>query len=137
MSSLTLRTAIKNYITSQNPSYELYDLTDHYDSRNFPNQDDFLAIDFVASDEALVQLPDCYREEGRINIALMYKKKKDIGAKLTAIESIRAQFRGERVGNILIENVGTPKTGNDAIKFPGSYTSVLFYIDYYFDFEKG
>lgn len=135
MSSDTVRDKFKEYLGDENQALTIYDLSEHYDSKNFPKEDEFLAVDFLVSDERQIQIPNDFREEGRILVHYMYKKKGDLSSILAKVEPIRAQFRGKRVNGLGVDNVGTPKTGNDSLKLAGVYTAVTFYVDYYFDFQ--
>lgn len=149
MSSVAVRTAIKNFITSGAPSEILIDLSAGWqDFKKFLAdagvQPDaaWLGIEFQGDDEIPVALAATndqgkYREFGVIHLHVASIAKIGAGdAILTRAEALRDLFRGARIGSILIESVQPANFGLGAtLDFEGGYMSASFLVAYQKDLD--
>ena len=147
MSSLNVRTAILNFLTTEIPGENLIDLTADFEelskllSRSGVGQDeDWLGVQFLAYEEIPVDILSTndtgkYREEGIVVLHVVAVAK--IGghnAILSRAETIRNKLRGQRIGSIIVESVSPPNFGTGVtLSFEGGYTAAVINVDYKFD----
>jgi len=149
MSSLYVRTQIKDYIGDNAPAETLIDLTSAFqeikelvEDNGITSNDPWLGIEFVGDDEVPITIPATndtgkYRESGVVFIHVVGTAKLGAGdALLQRGETLRNLFRGKRIGEIIVESV-TPMNFNagSTLQFEGGYMSGSFLISYQRDLE--
>ena len=144
MSSLAVRTAIKSFITTNNPTENFIDLSGQYATieeliadNGLTPDDPWLGLEFIGSDEQPITLAATndegkYRESGAIYFHVVDVAKLGVSDSILArAEAIRDTFRGQRIGDILIESVSPPNFGNGAtLNFEGGYMAASFFVAY-------
>jgi hypothetical protein len=147
MSSLYVRTEIKNFFTTEAPTENLIDLTAEFDemedlveSAGITVDDPWVGIQFLSYEEIPVDILSTndtgkYRETGTILIHIVdVAKKGGYSDILIRAEAIRDKFRGRRIGPILIEAVSPPNFGQGiTLSFEGGYTAAVVNIEYKYD----
>lgn len=147
MSSVTVRTAIKQFLTDNASGESVVDLSGDFqdfkqllaDAGVQPDAP-WLGVEFIGDDEVPIALAATnvlgkYREFGSVYFHIADVAK--IGcsdAILTRGEVLRDLFRGSRIGSILIESVTPINFGRGAtLDFEGGYMSGSFLIAYQMD----
>jgi hypothetical protein len=143
MSSSTVRTAIKDFIESELTSEVLIDLTaefellndllDRYDAKGR----DWLGIQFISNPEEPIGLAadnqqGMYLEDGVIYLHVVDVAYLGVASSILArAETIRNKFRGQRIGDIIIEATSPPNFEAGAtLQFEGGYTACSILISY-------
>jgi hypothetical protein len=144
MSSQYVRDSIIAFIGTEIPGEKLVDFTaefeelsDFLEYNNIGPGDNWIAVQFVGSEEIPVDVrgtntKGTYREIGLVHIHVVSVARlgghNDI---LTRAEAIRDKFRGQRIDTILIESVSPPNFGTGiALNFSGGYTAATFNIGF-------
>lgn len=144
MSSVFVRTEIKNYISTLAPTETLIDLSAQYDDiedmiedSGLTRMDKWLGIQFVGSDEVPIALGNAnsglYRESGVVYIHVVDVAKLGVADSILArAEVLRNLLRGQRIGGqIMIESVTPPNFSIGAtLSFEGGYQSASFLVSY-------
>lgn len=148
MSSLAVRTTIKNFITTEFPGEKLVDFTAQYaemkellQALNIGEEQDWLGIEFYGGEEEPITVPATndqgkYREEGAIEFHIVTVAQLGAGdTLLTRAEALRDRIRGQRIGLVTITSMTTPNTGAGAtLQFDGGFMSASFFASY--EYEK-
>lgn len=148
MSSLYARTQIENFITTNLPTENLIDLTGEYDNvkdlvakAGITGRDPWLGIQYVGSEEIPVTVDSnnsqgYYREVGVVYLHVVAVSQLGVaGVIIPRAEEIRKQFRGQRLGELVILGVSTPDFNDGAtLRFEGGYTAAAVRIEYRRDF---
>lgn len=149
MSSLSVRTAIKSFLSSNASGESVVDLSgDFQDFKQLLTeagvQPDapWLGLEFIGDDEipialAATNVQGKYREFGSIHLHICDVAKIGCGdAILTRGETLRDLFRGSRIGSILIESVTPLNFGRGAtLDFDGGFMSASFLVAYQKDID--
>lgn len=143
MSSSSVRTNIKNFIESEFPTEILIDLTAEFDMLNdlLDRYDakgrDWVGIQFISSPEEPIGLTadnqqGMYLEEGVVYLHIVDVAYLGVASSiLNRAESIRNKFRGQRIGDIVIEATSPPNFEAGAtLQFEGGYTACSILISY-------
>lgn len=141
MSSSTVRTTLKNFITS-NSAESVIDLTGEFENINkllqdegIGHNDDWVGIQFIGNDERPIGLAadnasGCYRETGSFFFHVVAKSKTSSKTRdniLPRIEALRNLLRGQNISGIIIEGVTPPNFESGAtLQFEGGYQSATF-----------
>lgn len=148
MSSLTVRTAIKSFITTNAPTEKLIDLTAEFQNlndlldSNSASNGPWLGIQFIGNAEEAVGLTanntqGKYLEDGVIYLHIVDLASLGIANSiLTRAEALRDLFRGQRIGDITIRAVAPANfEAGGTLQFESGYTaaSVLIAYDRRFD----
>lgn len=145
MSSSYVRTELKNFITTNIPSeINVVDLTGEYENlRNvlaksgINHTNNWLGLQFIANEEEVITLAagndaGKYREFGALYLHIVSPAQ--IGVVdiiLPRTETIRNAFRGQRIGDILIQSVTPPNFEAGAtLQFEGGYQSASVIVTY-------
>lgn len=149
MSSLSVRTAIKSFLTTNASGEKQVDLTsDFQDFKELltdsgVSQDaPFLGLQFIGDDEIPIALAATndqgkYRESGAIFFHVATVAKIGNGdSLLTRGEALRNLMRGRRIGSILIQSVTPMNFDSGAtLAFEGGYMSGSFLASYIYDLD--
>lgn len=149
MSSVYVRTQIKNFITANVPSETIIDLTAQYqeiakllNNASLSMKDPWLGIQFIGADETPVSVQatnttGLYRETGAIYLHIVEATSPNLVDNILArSEALRDALRGQRIGDIIIESVDPPNFENGAtLEFEGGYTSASVVVGYYRDLK--
>ena len=145
MSSSYVRTELKNFITASIPSEDkVVDLTGEYDNlrkvlakNSINHTDNWLGLQFIANDEEVVTLSagnnaGKYREFGALYLHVVSPAQIGVAdVILPRTEIIRNTFRGQRIGDILIQSVTPPNFESGAtLQFEGGYQSASVIVTY-------
>lgn len=144
MSSLNVRTKVKNFITTNAPTEKLIDLTARFEEIKELIEDEglvhdspWLGIEFIAGDEIPITVPATntqgkYRETGAlyfhvVGLAVLGS----VDTILARGEALRNLLRGQRIDDIIIESV-TPLNfdAGATLRFQGGYISASFLASY-------
>ena len=147
MSSKYVRDQIEQFITDNLTNETLVDVTAEFDdlekflaTQGVTYEDDWLGIQYIGSDELPVSVfannsNGKYRETGALFLHVVEPArnaaKDDI---LDRSEIIRDAFRGQRIGDVVVEGV-TPINFESAatLQFEGGFTSASVVVNYYYD----
>lgn len=146
MSSSYVRSQVKNFITNSSGE-RLIDLTARFDDiremikkEGLTPSDPWLGITFLGDSELPVSLTakndqGLYREMGQIFLHVVAEARLGVGDSLVQRgEILRNLFRGSRIGDVVIEEVGTLNTGSGAaLEFESGYIAGTISIGYYRD----
>lgn len=147
MSSIYVRTQIKTFLSINAATETVVDLSGQYEemqdllnNEGLIPDDKWVGIQFMGSDEVPVSIMannavGKYRETGVIHIHTIDIAKLGVAdAILTRAEALRDLFRGQRIGNILIESV-TPVNfdAGAALKFEAGFMCGSFMMSYRYD----
>jgi len=147
MSSLTVRTTINTFLTTNFPTETIIDLSgDYLDMEDLiaeagiTRDDPWIGLQFSGNEEIPVDIlatndAGTYRESGSIFIHVVDIAKSGVqNAILSRVELIRNKLRGQRIGSLVIEAVSPANFGNGvSLSFEGGYTSATINIDYHLD----
>ena len=148
MSSVAVRTKIKQYLTNEFPSEKqsdlsggFFDIYTHLAEGGIQTNGPWLGLQFLGGDEVPVTVGSNgtkgkYREDGAVYIHVV-----DIASPsardsiLGRAEALRSKFRGRRIDeDILIQSVTPPSFEAGAtIDFEAGYISASFIIEYSYD----
>lgn len=149
MSSMYVRTQIKDFLATNAPTEDVVDLTAAFDDfkqlladSNIQPEAPFLGLQFQGDDEIPVALAATndqgkYRETGAIYLHVADSAQLGVGdSLLTRGEVLRNLFRGRRIGAIIIESV-TPMNFDlgATLEFEGGYMSGSFLMSYQRDLD--
>lgn len=138
MSSIYVRDEVKSFFVSDIPTETIVlDLTgewsdfEEYLRSNGVNYDTpWVGLQFIGNDEVPISLTannskGCYRETGIVYIHVVEPASLTSGnAIVTRAETIRKAFRGQRIGDMLIESVSPVNTERGGtLEFDGGYVS--------------
>ncbi len=144
MSSTTVRSAIKTFLTTNAPTVKVSDLSggwldimDHLAGDSIGPADDWIGLQFLGNDEVPVTVGAInnsgkYRESGAIYIHVVGVAKTGVrDSILSRAETLRTLFRGQRIGGITINSV-TPVNFElgATIEFEAGFISGSFILDY-------
>jgi hypothetical protein len=151
MSSLNVRTEIKNYFSAELPGEVLIDWTSEerplgaiLQENSLDHNDSFYAIQFIGSDEEPIAIASntnqgCYRETGAIYFHVVVPSGR-IGGQTAAerllpkAEALRDILRGARINGVVIESVTPPNTEAGAtLEFEQGFMSASVIAAYYYD----
>lgn len=149
MSSVYVRTEIKNFIATEFPLEKVIDLSGQYetmdqiiDNEGLAPDDPWLGIEFIANDEVPITVPATnsqgrYREDGAVYFHIVeVASLGNSGTILSRGESLRNKLRGQRIGQIIVESITPLNFGSGAtLQFEGGYTSASFVLSYQRDLE--
>jgi len=149
MSSSYVRTQIKNFIVANAPTESLVDLTGQYaeledllTDNSIPPNDPWLGVQFIGDDEIPITIGSNnvagkYRETGAVYIHVVDIAKLGVSDTILArAEVLRDSFRGQRIGDILIDSVGTPNfEAGAALHFEDGFMSCSFLMSYQRDLD--
>lgn len=144
MSSVYVRNQIKSFIGSNLATENLIDLTGEYrdiedviDGASLDYKDPWLGIQFTGSSDQPINVgannvTGLYREIGVIMLHVVSMAKATATTDiLTRAETIRDAFRGQRINDIVIEEVTTPNFEQGAtLDFESGYVSATVIISY-------
>lgn len=143
MSSSSVRTAIKNFITAQFPAEKLIDLTAEFDllndllGRYNAKGGPWVGLQFISNPEEPISLTadntqGMYLEDGVIYLHIVDVAYLGVASSLLSrAEAIRTKFRGQRIGDITIEATTPPNFEAGAtLQFEGGYTACSVLISY-------
>ena len=147
MSSLAVRTAVRQFLTDNIPAETVVDITGHFEDLRQLLADagvqpdaPWLGLDFSSDGEEPVSLTadntrGLYREYGLIQLHVCALAKIGAGADLeTRGEALLNLFRGRRIGNIIVERVSPINTGPGAtLEFDAGYVSGTVTAQYHYD----
>lgn len=147
MSSLAVRTLVKNFLTTNAPtehqvdfSAQYLDLPDLLEQEDLTVDDPWLGLQFVGGDEQPATLPATnvsgrYRETGVIYLHVVeVAKPQVIDSILARAETLRNLFRGQRIGTLLVESITPVVTDSGGtLELEGGFVSGSFLISYYYD----
>jgi hypothetical protein len=149
MSSAYVRTQFKNFIASNAPTEKVVDLsgqfaelTDVLTENSVGVNDTWLGIEFIGDDEVPITVGSNntqgkYRETGAVYIHVVDIAKLGVsGTILTRAETLRALFRGRKIGTIFVESV-TPVSfeSGATLQFENGYMSGSFILGYLSDLD--
>jgi hypothetical protein len=143
MSSSSVRTAITNFITTELSGETLIDLTAEFEylndllDRYNAKGDAWLGMQFIANPEEPIGLAadntqGMYLEEGLIYLHVVDVAYLGVASSLLSrAEAIRTKFRGQRIGDIVIEATSPPNfEAGGTLQFEGGYTACSVLISY-------
>lgn len=145
MSSQYVVNEITNFIANNIPSEsnvidlsgEYSEIQDFRDRYGLGFKDVWVGLQFIGNDEEPIGLSanngkGLYRENGSIFIHIVDIPSLGVANRIRSrAETIRNAFRGERIGDILIENVTPPNFEAGAtLQFEGGYTSASVIVSY-------
>lgn len=147
MSSSAVRTAILDFLDDESDETEIVDLTSQYEEikellTTLDIQPDvpWLGVQFIGYEEVPVSLSatndqGLYRETGAIYLHIVDIAQVGGGSSLlTRGEALRNLFRGQRIGDIVIESVSPMNFDRGAtLAFEGGYMSGSFIMVYHRD----
>lgn len=152
MSSITVRTLIKDFIAAQLPGEVLIDLSDEVgefkelveEAGLTYMEDRWLGIDFMGFDEYPVDIlatntTGCYREEGTIMLFVVEAMNTGNPPSprdkiLIRAESIMNAFRGMRISSLIVHRISPANFKSESnLGFEGGYTSAMVSIDFHND----
>lgn len=147
MSSLAVRTLIKNFLTAEAPTEKLVDLTGQIhevqnmlsDSGVGPD-DPWIGVQFVGADEVPSTTPATndqgkYWESGAVYIHVVGVASLGISDSILGrAENLRNLFRGRRIGAMFIDSV-TPINfdAGAALRFESGYIAGAFILGYRYE----
>lgn len=151
MSSLHVRTQIKNFLAAEAPTESVIDLTSLFqeikeliEDSGLGEEDPWLGVQFIGDDEIPVGLYATnevgkYRETGAIYFHVVSVAKLGNGdSLLTRGEALRDLLRGRRIGSVVIESVSPMNFDSGAtLQFEGGWMSGSFIVGYQMDLELG
>lgn len=145
MSSKDTRTQIVDYLalnsaeTIVDISGEFRELTDVAIANSIGPDDNWIAIQFIGSDEEPISIEaKCYREFGSIFFHVIAPIQINVinANILDRAESLRSILRGKRINDIVIESVAPLNTeAGTTLEFDNGFTSGTFFINYYRDIK--
>lgn len=144
MSSLAVRTAIFNFISSVAPTENVIDLSGQYaeiqdliEEAGLAYDDPWLGVQFIGNDDVPITVganndTGMYRETGGIYIHVIGVAKLGVaGSILSRGEALRDAFRGMRIGEILIDGMTPINFDTGAtVRFSGGYIGASFLVSY-------
>lgn len=146
MSSSYVRDQVKAFITANLIAQEpnIIDLTGEFESirdlvarYGLSHGDNWLGLQFIGSEELPISVSStntkgCYREIGAIYLHIVAQAKLGVANGILArSEIIRNTFRGQRIGDIVIEGVTPPNFEDGAtLEFDGGYTAASVILNY-------
>jgi hypothetical protein len=150
MSSLTVRTLLKDFIATKLPAEVLIDLSDEVGEFQELVEaagleytvDKWLGIDFIGFDEYPVDIlatntTGCYREDGTVMLFIVEPMNSTGSPRdkiLIRAESIMNAFRGERISSLIIHRISPANFKAESnVSFEGGYTSAMISIDFHND----
>ena len=147
MSSKYVRDTIKAFFASDIPSEKTLDVTALFGDINnsltdagIAKREDWTGLQFVPSSEEPVSVTSNnttgkYRERGIIFLHVVHIAKADAATNIVdRSEILRNAFRGQRIGDIIIEGVTPPNFESGAtLQFDGGWTSAAIIVNYYRD----
>ncbi len=148
MSSIYVRDTIKQFL-DDNSSETFVDMTAAYEEINdllsqysIDPQDPWVGIDFIGNSETPITVQatngqGTYRETGTIYLHVVQFAQLGVADLiLPRAEALRDLLRGQRIGNILIEDM-TPVSfaQGAALQFEGGYIAGSFLFSYEYDFN--
>jgi nitrous oxidase accessory protein NosD len=149
VSSSYVRTQITNFVGTDLASETLVDLTGVYDELQdvlnavgVSYEDSWLGMQFIGNEELPINVgadnsQGCYREYGAVYLHIVAMA--TIGCHtgiLSRSETIRNAFRGQRINDIIIENVSPPNFELGAtLDFEGGWVSASVVVSYYRDYN--
>lgn len=150
MSSAKVRELVLEFL-EDNSAESVIDLTGHFEDlrkmlteAGIQPDAPWLGVEFIGDPEEPVSLAatndqGLYREYGMVQLHICAVAKIGVGASLVARgEVLRNLFRGERIGNIIIESVTPVNTGPGAtLEFEAGYVSGTVSVNYHYDFVPG
>ena len=147
MSSAYVRTQVASFIAAQFPTDKWVDLTaefrelaDILAGASITRSTPWFAIQYVGSEEVPVDVGatntrGTYREVGVIYIHVVDVAKIGTGAGiLIRCETVRNKFRGQRLGNVVIEGVSPANfEAGGTLQFENGWTSASVLVSYHYD----
>jgi hypothetical protein len=142
MSSQYVVTQTMNFIASEIPSENAFDLTGEYDYfQNFFEDNgitgDWLGVQFIGQEEIPIDIGATnskgkYRELGLILLHICAKSQIGLaGVIRPRAETIKNAFRGQRIGDMIIESVSPPNFEAGAtLDIEGNYSSAVMQVRY-------
>ena len=149
MSSLSVRTKLKDFIDTNLPTEKVVDLTAEFremremlDGNSIGRNDPWIGLQFIGNEEIPVSLSATnstgkYREIGVLYLHVVGVAKLNAGAGiLTRCETIRNLFRGRNIDGVRIEAVSPPNFEAGAtLQFESGWTSASILIEYEYDID--
>lgn len=149
MSRLAVRTAIKDFLDA-NSSEDVIDITAEFEELKDLLQDHdiqpeapWLGLEFSADPAEPVSLTanntqGLYREYGLISLHVVTSARLGAGNELLSRgEGLINLFEGSRIGDVVINTVGSLNTGPGAtLEFEGGYVSGTITLGYHFDYSR-
>lgn len=149
MSSKYVRDQITSFITTNLPTETQVDLAGEFENLkdmlahfSINPRDPWLGVQYVGEAEIPVTIDadnvhGKYRELGIVFLHIVEVAKLGVAANIiNRAEEIRTQFRGQRIGDLVIQSVGVPNFSSGAtLQFEGGYTSAAVTIEYRRDFN--
>ena len=147
MSSAYVRTEIKNFLTTNFPTENQIDLSGRYESYSHiltsnsltPN-DNWLGLQFLSANEVPASIASgntkgLYRETGIIYLHVVEPIQKTAPDLILArAENLRDSFRGQRINDIIIEEVSPANFETGAtLQFDSGFTAASIILEYYRD----
>jgi hypothetical protein len=151
MSSLFVRTQVKNFLAANAPTENVIDLTSLFqevkeliEDNGLGAEDPWLGVQFIGDDEIPIGLYATnevgkYRENGAIYFHVVSVAKLGNGdSLLTRGEALRNLLRGRRIGPVVIESVSPMNFDSGAtLQFAGGWMSGSFICAYQMDLDLG
>lgn len=149
MSSVYVRTKVKDFLAANAASEKVIDLSAVFDDirdmisdAGLDPNDPWLGLQFLGNGEDPITVPanniqGKYRELGAIYLHVVDIAKLGVADSiLMRAESLRNLFRGQRIDDVTIESVTPANFGNGAtLDFEGGYTSASIIVNYKRDFD--
>ncbi len=149
MSSSYVRTQIKAFLATNAPTEKVVDLTGLHDeledllaSESISMTEPWLGVQFVGGDENPITINSNntqgkYREEGAVYIHVVDIAKLGVSDTILArAETLRALFRGQKIGTMLIGSVSTINfEAGAALRFEDGFISGAFIFSYQSDLD--
>lgn len=147
MSSVYVRTNIKSFITANLATENQVDLTGEYDDlekvlekHGLLYDDPWLGLQFIPSEDVPIAASTnnsqgLYREIGIVLLHIVdFARSIAKDGILARSETIKNAFRGQRIGDIIIESVSPPNFESGAtLDFEGGYISATMSLSFYRD----
>lgn len=149
MSSLAVRTDIKDFLSTNIPSEKFFDMSGRYEfftdalqEFGITKDDDWVGLDFIGNEEVPITVPATnvqgkYRELGTISIHIVsVARPSSRDSILTRAEVFRNLLRGRRIGTTIIESVTPANFGFGAtLSFEAGYISATLLVSYERDLD--
>jgi hypothetical protein len=147
MSSTYVRSEIINFLGANSAETFLdlsgeFDVIDDFLDANAVGPDDnWIGVEFIGSEEIPVtvganNITGRYRESGGVSISIVAPAA--LGASsgiLTRAEVLRNLLRGQRIGDIVIDNVTPANFDSGALRFEGGWMSAGFFMGYEYEYN--
>ncbi len=149
MSSAYVRTTVKAFLAANAPTEDVIDLSGQFDElqdlladNSIPNNSPWLGVQFIGDGEVPIVVGSNntkgkYRETGAIYIHVVNIAKLGVSDSIvTRAEILRDLFRGQRIGDVVIESVSPVNfESGAALRFEGGFMCGSFIMGYYKDLD--